>query len=625
MRILKWRNAMQSPVAITGASVIYLSVGATAAATADIFDLHDLKNTMVLIGQCDWGDPDQGDAASGAAGSAGTPPGQQEGFRIVKLRLRITGGDMLTGVSMDAQQGNAELLAEKLVQAEDAWNSTQKGNIVTLTVGLTGTTRLGYLDVMKGRLVETPTAFGSSFHREYTLELTCSKYWRTDPIVDPPVTITNNGQNAFIYRAAVPGDAPALNHSEVTDLSGNANTATLIAVHGSRKSAIRQAGGSSADFTPIVLASLYGGPNGVPGTVLVDATAMGGRCVRATPGQAGAFFAQLQSMGGILDHGRYDVYLHLRDGTLRLVAPTVPTPTVASAGGTGSFVQFAICGKDASGLLGPPTYTAVLPCTTSTTFTISPTVPAGTATPVAWRCFTSLNFGAWQYPTDFSVGPFTAATSVSGGTFAVPPTGSTQAISTTGITPYYGILPDPSIQSTFVTLGQATQTVFPQTANGQWEYLYIGSLTLPPQARMLRGQDLQWLLLLYAQRFDAQVANLDVGGMLLCPSDGLDQAQWIASYTTTAQAQALKFIAETRSDGRYAAYARDPASGGLATLLAGTGENTLGPGDNWLMYRTKSLTASGQVIHNVASSYQIQNTITPRSRGLPGLVGGVYA
>lgn len=218
---------------------------------------------------------------------------------------------------------NKRAIERKLRQARKhaVANPTRPG--VTLGVKLGGA-NLVYFDVVDGSLTVGPDAwatFGLNVLGGAVLVLECLRYGRGEPINDMVSGTITNGLGATHFRAAIPGDVPALLKVAISDISSGSHVINRILM-----SSLSIEDMVAADVSPILDVTAGGSSS-----VVSDATAVGGSYVQMNLTASERTIGTVACPDARYTKGTFDLYARVRDSNSNLGQPGAIT-TLTSTG-----------------------------------------------------------------------------------------------------------------------------------------------------------------------------------------------------------------------------------------------------------------------------------------------------
>jgi hypothetical protein len=238
------------------------------------------------------------------------PPAAGDPTRVVTLTLNITGTDA------NDMWDNYRRLETKLRQARAAQGPYGLGTGVTLAVRFDAQNTTVYFDVLDGTLTTDQnllSLFPVPFIENVSLQLVCLPYARGLPIQDTVSSTITNGTGATLFRAQVPGDAPALANIALTDVSTNSKI-----INRWRIGQLALPHMQSGDFSPILDATAVS-----PGTATTDSSSYcGASFARVIGSSSWQTIAKVTKPSAKYTSGLFDVWARVRDATALQSAPT---------------------------------------------------------------------------------------------------------------------------------------------------------------------------------------------------------------------------------------------------------------------------------------------------------------
>lgn len=544
---------------------------------------------------------DGGDYAVAWGTFSAPPPASGEQRRIVSLALDIQ------GATTDALWANERAIETKLRQAREARGPYGIGSTVTLGVQFKNASNMVFFDVLDGT-VEIPPDTITGAHivsdmlQGVFLTLVCLPYARGAAITDVVSGTLTNGDGATLYRAAVPGDAPALTRLTISDVS------TLTKVINRLRIGVRGlAAMASGDFDPIIDDTAL-----APGVSAADATAIGGNRSRITTSTAWQNIASFSKPAAQYTSGLFRAFLRVRDSA---GGPGVPTwggandRVTVTSGGTlplGTYT-LKVVSVDASARLSAASDSKVVTVsdTTNDAISLNWTVATDGSTVTDHRVYWKRDSNAWQYKVTASAGDSYTLLNETGGTIADPPTASSvlPALARLG-------LALPSATTVFYT-----DAVTCRLSNNQWELLDMGLVALPP-ARPRDGDSAQsWIV--HAQgRGTGGTPTLDIDALYLFPISDTEVATevWHAGLTLATKRD---WIIDTDRELGAVAYLVQTGTSTEAGQLRITNPFLLPPGDCLLMFHADVANGLSDIVD---AKFTVTLRITPRYAYVRGAV-----
>lgn len=504
-------------------------------------------------------------------------PSRDATRRVMQLVVSVNGSNL-------ANVENRLRALERVVNLVGAGKSA-----AGLASGVTLSTRgsvangLVHWDVTEAEISYPNSAFETlfGFTMDVPLRLTCMPWGRGEAITDGETVIT--AADPLLYRAAIPGDEPALVTWEVESTGVPLNAVSI----GQRSLADLDDG----DFAGVYVAQAIS-----PATDVAFADAIGGSIARYSSMPAGAWsdIAEFTPSAPFpANAGEFDLMLRVRDNSV-----TAGTPFnlyfISSLSGTviTAVYQTAVTALTVAGESGSSNVFAIV-IGGGMRFTWE---MSSTANITGYRFYWKRDTQPWKWKNTGSTALTYDFTSESGATIGNPPA------ATTGAPPArYRLLL--SLPSGVTTL--QLRPVDAAISNGQWEWLHVGTEQLPPTVRAELGSTRGWRAVV--QVIPGLTNNQEVNALALLPCD---QQQVHARFRAMNLASNRTFLfGSDRQERDYGVLLNGSTEAGALDVR---GPALAGPGDTQFVFIPQ---VAGSVATVTGVSLAVRPRFIPRYRG----------